>query len=168
MRWCYLLVCILTEVIATKISSKGRLFEQEEGQSVDFPCNVENLDQDTAVMWKKGHEIIFVDETSQYDDPRFQLKKEDNNFTLTIERLEPFDTSNYTCVITTVPEQSITHNLQEIYILLILVPPSISISPDFNSYVVKAGENVVMKCSGSGNPKPFLSWAREVGAFKSS
>uniref|UniRef100_A0A0N5ALG7 Lachesin n=1 Tax=Syphacia muris TaxID=451379 RepID=A0A0N5ALG7_9BILA len=165
MKWCYWWLCccalIFEVILCSHISSKGRLFEREKGQTVDLPCNIEDLDYETAVIWKKSHEVIFVDESKSIDDQRFAINRVNNNFTLTITNLEPFDTSNYSCIVTTEPKQWITYTVQ------VNVPPTISISPDFKQYIVKTGDSTVMKCVSSGNPIPKVTWSRENGHMPS-
>lgn len=87
--------------------------------------NLYILDLNEAiVIWKRGtDEILFQDEDEVTDDPRFQLHKEGSvslrplsgvsfqNFTLIINKAEPYDTAEYTCSVTS-PELSLTHKVQ--------------------------------------------------------
>uniref|UniRef100_A0A9J2P3B1 Uncharacterized protein n=1 Tax=Ascaris lumbricoides TaxID=6252 RepID=A0A9J2P3B1_ASCLU len=150
-----LLVVLLANVVWNAITTKGRHFSVNEGESVELPCNVKDLnDEDTVVIWKRGDEIIFMDEDGTIDDQRFQLNRENDNFTLIINRVEPYDTAAYVCSITS-PEMSITHHLQ------VNVHPSVLISPDTSPLLVGVGENVIIKCSASGNPTPKVSWSKQ-------
>uniref|UniRef100_A0A914RK28 Ig-like domain-containing protein n=1 Tax=Parascaris equorum TaxID=6256 RepID=A0A914RK28_PAREQ len=81
------------------------------------------------------------------------------NFTLIINRVEPYDTAAYVCSITS-PEMSITHHLQ------VNVHPSVLISPDTSPLLVGVGENVIIKCSASGNPAPKVSWSKQDGQLR--
>ncbi|MFH4982680.1 hypothetical protein AB6A40_009389 [Gnathostoma spinigerum] len=160
MTYLVLLIFICSEisVCSTGITTRGREFRVSEGQSVELPCYVDDLQDEAAVVWKRGDEILFVDEESAVEDQRFQLHRDHNNFTLIIERVEPYDTATYICSITS-PEQSIKHHLQ------VNVPPSAVISPDSHPLLVNVGENVLIKCIGSGNPTPVVAWSRKDGAM---
>ncbi|VDK41722.1 unnamed protein product [Anisakis simplex] len=148
--------------VSAGITTTGREFSVNEGNSVELPCNVKDLDDDTVVIWKRGEEIIFTDEYSTIEDARFQLNHENDNFTLIIDRVEPYDTAAYICSITS-PEQSITHHLQ------VNVPPSILISPDSNPLLVGVDdENVIIKCTASGNPAPKVSWSKKNGKLRAN
>ncbi|VDM49967.1 unnamed protein product, partial [Toxocara canis] len=152
--FCVILLFLVNRPVWAGITTRGRQFNVNEGDSVELPCNVKDLNDDTVVLWKRGEEIIFTDEDGSLDDQRFQLNRENDNFTLIINRVEPYDTAAYVCSITS-PEMSITHHLQ------VNVHPSVLISPDSNPLLVSVGENVVMKCTASGNPAPKVSWSRQ-------
>ncbi|VDN30225.1 unnamed protein product [Gongylonema pulchrum] len=109
------------------------------------------------------------------------------NFTLIIERVEPYDGAKYVCEITSPEIASNSFNItgyksiagecwrkcghqmlglgksaSKSY-LGSTVHPTVSISPDTNPLLVNVGENVVIKCSASGNPPPKVTWARQDG-----
>uniref|UniRef100_A0A0R3S024 Ig-like domain-containing protein n=1 Tax=Elaeophora elaphi TaxID=1147741 RepID=A0A0R3S024_9BILA len=152
----FLTFLILFNCAQATITTKGRRFIVDEGDSVELPCNIRNIGEDTVVIWKRGELVLFTDEEVFHEDQRFQLHRKDNNFTLIIERVEPYDGAKYVCEITS-PEMSITHTLE------VNVHPMVSISPDTNPLLVNVGENMIIKCSVSGNPPPKVTWTRQDG-----
>uniref|UniRef100_A0A915PXF3 Ig-like domain-containing protein n=1 Tax=Setaria digitata TaxID=48799 RepID=A0A915PXF3_9BILA len=157
----FLTLLLLFNCTQAIITTKGRLFIVDEGDSVHLPCNIHNIAEDAVVIWKRGEQVLFTDEEIFHEDQRFQLHREDNNFTLVIDRVEPYDGAKYVCEITS-PEMSITHTLEvNGAAFIFLVHPTVSISPDTNPLLVNVGENVVIKCSVSGNPPPKVTWTRQ-------
>ncbi|KAM3726207.1 Lachesin [Dirofilaria immitis] len=152
----FLISLILFNCAQAIITTKGHRFIVDEGDSVELPCNIRNIAEDTVVIWKRGELVLFTDEEAFHEDQRFQLRRKDNNFILIIERVEPYDGAKYVCEITS-PEMSITHTLE------VNVHPMVSISPDANPLLVNVGENMVIKCSVSGNPPPKVTWTRKDG-----
>ncbi|VDK85415.1 unnamed protein product [Litomosoides sigmodontis] len=146
----------LFNCVKATITTKGRRFIVDEGDNVELPCNIRDIGENTVVIWKRGELVLFTDEEVFHEDQRFQLRRKDNNFTLVIERVEPYDGAKYVCEITS-PEMSITHTLE------VNVHPMVSISPDTNPLLVNVGENMVIKCSVSGNPPPKVTWTRQNG-----
>ncbi|KAK6110510.1 Immunoglobulin I-set domain family protein [Brugia pahangi] len=152
----FLTLLVLFSCAQATIITKGGRFIVDEGDNVELPCNIRNIAEDTVVIWKRGELVLFTDEEVFHEDQRFQLRRKDNNFTLVIERVEPYDGAKYICEITS-PEMSITHVLE------VNVRPMVSISPDANPLLMNVGENVVIKCSVSGNPPPKVTWTRQDG-----
>ncbi|VDM22320.1 unnamed protein product [Wuchereria bancrofti] len=152
----FLTLLILFSCAQATIITKGGRFIVDEGDNVELPCNIHSIAEDTVVIWKRGELVLFTDEEVFHEDQRFQLHRKDNNFTLVIERVEPYDGAKYICEITS-PEMSITHVLE------VNVRPMVSISPDANPLLMSVGENVVIKCSVSGNPPPKVTWTRQDG-----
>ncbi|KAL3982212.1 Immunoglobulin I-set domain family protein [Acanthocheilonema viteae] len=152
----FLTFLIILNCAQALITTKGRRFIVDEGDNVELPCNIRDIGEDTVVIWKRGELVLFTDEEVFHEDQRFQLHRKDNNFTLVIERVEPYDGAKYVCEITS-PEMSITHTLE------VNVHPMVSISPDTNPLLVNIGENMIIKCSVSGNPPPKVTWTRQDG-----
>ncbi|MCP9265976.1 MAM domain-containing glycosylphosphatidylinositol anchor protein 1 [Dirofilaria immitis] len=177
----FLISLILFNCAQAIITTKGHRFIVDEGDSVELPCNIRNIAEDTVVIWKRGELVLFTDEEAFHEDQRFQLRRKDNNFILIIERVEPYDGAKYVCEITS-PEMSITHTLEVNGSIFTFVDflrlhkskhvgiksPSFSTSygfniPDANPLLVNVGENMVIKCSVSGNPPPKVTWTRKDG-----
>uniref|UniRef100_A0A914UYY4 Uncharacterized protein n=1 Tax=Plectus sambesii TaxID=2011161 RepID=A0A914UYY4_9BILA len=112
-------------------------FDVAERGTLELPCRVSNLGE-YAVLWKRGG-------------------NSDDAWTLVIRDVEPYDSSEYLCELTTDPTMSIRHVVQ------VLVASFVSIQPDQDPLVVGPNETVQLACIPSGNPKPTVSWER-VGA----
>ncbi|VDN01918.1 unnamed protein product [Thelazia callipaeda] len=150
------ILLILFHSTQTVITTQGRRFIVDEGNSVNLPCSIHDIADDAVVIWKRGEQVLFTDEEGFHEDPRFHLHRENDNFTLIIDQVEPYDGAKYFCEITS-PEMSIVHTLE------VNVHPTVSISPDANPLLVNVGDNVFIKCSASGNPLPKVTWTRQDG-----
>ena len=42
------------------------------------------------------------------------------------------------------------------------VPPSVYPKPSDGKFVVRKGSTITLECDGRGNPKPKITWRREV------
>ncbi|KAK0396787.1 hypothetical protein QR680_001854 [Steinernema hermaphroditum] len=152
----FLLVPYSLLTAAQTITTVQRTFVVDEGDTVDLPCNIEELDIEHAVViWKRERDILFLDEERLESDQRLQLLKNGHNYTLSIQNVEPYDAATYYCGITVNSDVEIAHTLK------VRVPPSVSISPATNSLRVKEGEDVSLRCLASGNPQPKVTWRKK-------
>lgn len=69
-----------------------------------------------------------------------------------ISKIAPYDSANYTCMLN--DEIKIMHKL------VVIVPPKVTIS--LNSVLTRQGENVTVRCFGTGEPRPTIDWRRIV------
>lgn len=140
-----------------------------------------------AVLWKRGGNsddavILYAETQKMADDDRIELKHDsEEDWTLVIRDVEPYDSSEYLCELTTDPAMSIRHVVQVlgrgysfgaicspssvIEYACILVAPSVSIQPDQDPLVVAPNDTVQLACIPSGNPKPTVSWERVVSVL---
>uniref|UniRef100_A0A1I7Z377 Limbic system-associated membrane protein n=1 Tax=Steinernema glaseri TaxID=37863 RepID=A0A1I7Z377_9BILA len=152
-----LLICQFLPTSPQVITTIQRTFVVDEGDTVDLPCNIEELDTDHAVViWKRERDtILFLDEERLEQDQRLQLLKSGHNYTLSIQNVEPYDAATYYCGITANADIEIAHTLK------VQVPPTISISPQASPLLVKQNEDVSLRCLASGNPQPKVSWRKK-------
>ncbi|XP_019908484.3 hemicentin-1 isoform X2 [Esox lucius] len=76
--------------------------------------------------------------------------------TLTLRKLRPEDSGSYTCLAVSPAGQE-----SKIYVLFVLVPPSISGETSAPREVQTIQDSVVtLECQAAGNPSPQISWLR--------
>ncbi|KAH7719462.1 CBR-WRK-1 protein [Aphelenchoides avenae] len=153
------LLAIAVVDAAVRITTPPRKFEVRVGDSVDLPCNVDGLNkEENVVVWMRGDKMLSMDsEVEVSEDPRFSINVENDNYTLTISSLEPFDTADYECSVSVHPKVLVTHKVQ------VIVPPSVKITGE-TTMLVQVGEDVHVKCSATtGNPAPRITWRRLEG-----
>lgn len=158
--FCIALSRIPDTCLAQKISTQPKTYEVRVGNSIELPCHFSELDADEkVVVWKRGLDVLAIDDELTISDNRFQIKRDGLNYVLSIVSLEPYDSAEYTCSVTSNPPVEITHKLQ------VTVSPTVKLTPSPSStpLLVRAGEEVIVKCSASGNPPPELSWRRKSG-----
>ncbi|KAI1718197.1 immunoglobulin domain-containing protein [Ditylenchus destructor] len=157
--FCVALSRISDTCVAQKISTQPTTYEVRVGDSVELPCHFSELDaEEKVVVWKRGLDVLAIDDELTNNDNRFQIKRDGLNYILSIVSLEPYDSADYTCSVTSIPPVEITHKLQ------VNVSPAVKLTPSSSTPVlVRAGEEVIVKCSGSGNPPPEVSWSRKSG-----
>uniref|UniRef100_A0A914DNL5 Ig-like domain-containing protein n=1 Tax=Acrobeloides nanus TaxID=290746 RepID=A0A914DNL5_9BILA len=152
-----LLITWISIVYSQRITTQPRVFHVKVGDTVELPCYAEKVDfSEAVVMWKRGGDVLFADDDGITDDNRFEFHREGSNFTLIINKVEPYDTAEYICSITTTPELTLIHKVQ------VNVPPILKVVPDSPLFARK-GEEVIAKCSASGNPPPTVKWRRRGG-----
>ncbi|XP_055943882.1 roundabout homolog 1-like isoform X1 [Argiope bruennichi] len=118
------------------------------GETVEFPCAVDDLG-DFVLIWKKEkNNILFAGELRIIRDDRIKVDKT----SLVISNIHPKDTGEYICQISTNPPLELSHSLDVLY------PPSVKPHPKDGLVTVKEGETVTLKCDASGNPKPTITW----------
>ncbi|VDK58353.1 unnamed protein product [Gongylonema pulchrum] len=73
----FILAFLLSSAEAV-ITTKGRRFVVNEGDSVELPCNIQDIADDAVVIWKRGEQVLFTDEEVFHEDQRFLLHRENN------------------------------------------------------------------------------------------
>ncbi|GIX89119.1 hemicentin-1 [Caerostris darwini] len=130
------------------IMSSTTFVEATIGESVEFPCAVDDLG-DFVLIWKKeNNNILFAGELRIIRDDRIKVDKT----SLVISNIHPKDSGEYICQISTSPPLELSHSLDVLY------PPSVKPHPKSGLVTVKEGETVTLKCNASGNPKPTITW----------
>ncbi|KAH7684651.1 hypothetical protein AAVH_40841 [Aphelenchoides avenae] len=78
---------------AQRISSPANVYEVQEGESVDLPCNAEGLNKSQEVVtWMRGDRILTMDEEVVYaEDPRLDMNIEGADYVLTISAVKSSD-----------------------------------------------------------------------------
>ncbi|GFR14713.1 receptor-type tyrosine-protein phosphatase S [Trichonephila clavata] len=118
------------------------------GETIDFPCAVDDLG-DFVLIWKKEkNNILFAGELRIIRDDRIKV----NKTSLVISNIHPKDSGEYICQISTNPPLELSHSLDVLY------PPSVKPHPRDGLITVKEGETVTLKCNATGNPKPSITW----------
>ncbi|GFS96711.1 receptor-type tyrosine-protein phosphatase S [Nephila pilipes] len=118
------------------------------GETIDFPCAVDDLG-DFVLIWKKEkNNILFAGELRIIRDDRIKV----NRTSLVISNIHPKDSGEYICQISTNPPLELSHSLDVLY------PPSVKPHPRDGLITVKEGETVTLKCNATGNPKPSITW----------
>uniref|UniRef100_A0A915EH56 Ig-like domain-containing protein n=1 Tax=Ditylenchus dipsaci TaxID=166011 RepID=A0A915EH56_9BILA len=143
-----LLVMIPARVSAQLFSTKAQTFEVKVGESVQLPCQFSELDsEDKVVVWKRGLDVLAIDDELTINDNRFQIKKNGLSYVLSISSLEPYDSADYTCSVTSTPPAEITHKLQ------VNVPASVKLSPSGSTpLLARLGEEVIVNWGGHTVP----------------
>lgn len=137
------------------ISTKSQKIEARIGESVQLPCTFSELDSDDkVVLWKRGLDVLTIDEETTTGEQRFQVIHDGMDYNLSISKLESHDSESYTCSVTSNPPVEITHTLQ------VNVPPTAKIIPSTSIISARVGEEIVVKCTATGNPIPKISWNR--------
>ncbi|GFY39753.1 receptor-type tyrosine-protein phosphatase S [Trichonephila inaurata madagascariensis] len=118
------------------------------GETIDFPCAVDDIG-DFVLIWKKEkNNILFASELRIIRDDRIKV----NKTSLVISNIHPKDSGEYICQISTNPPLELSHSLDVLY------PPSVKPHPRDGLITVKEGETVTLKCNATGNPKPSITW----------
>ena len=78
------------------------------------------------------------------------------NYMLAIRNVAPYDAANYTC--------QLSDDVEIMHKLTVYVPPKVTLS--LNQILTRQGENVTVRCFGSGHPLPQIKWKRLVSASK--
>lgn len=123
------------------------------GQTVTLPCKVQNPGN-VVVTWftssydflTRGDQIIVNDERVSIDT------RNEGEWTLIIQNIQPSDQDVYKCMLQTLPPQT-----KEIS-LLINVPPSIDKESLQERYLYQTGESLNLMCQVEGNPEPLVKW----------
>jgi len=116
-----------------------------------FPiCQVAWLRVESKTILTIHHHII----TRNY---RIGLShSDDKHWNLHISDVQESDRGGYMCQINTVPMKF------QVGYLDVVVPPEIS-SDTLTDITVRENQNVTLKCSAKGHPKPTIRWRREDG-----
>jgi hypothetical protein len=146
------LATFITAAEDITITTKGQVFTYEAGQEAELPCQVQDSNKDYPVIWKRNEDkILFIDEEAQEEFAgKLEVRKENSNNLLIISKIAPYDSANYTCMLN--DEIKIMHKL------VVIVPPKVTIS--LNSVLTRQGENVTVRCFGTGEPRPTIDWRR--------
>ncbi|KAG8192925.1 hypothetical protein JTE90_025633 [Oedothorax gibbosus] len=128
--------------------SSTTLVEATIGEAVSFPCEVDDLG-DFVLLWKKDkNRILFAGDLRIVRDDRIKVEKT----SLMISSIQPKDSGEYICQISTNPPLELSHTLDVLY------PPTVKPQPQDGLITVKEGETVTLTCTATGNPKPRISW----------
>ena len=102
---------VSTHASKPTISTSPQSLNVVAGQTVQLPCEVENLGTH-VVLWKHNQsQILFVDGFQIHQVPRYQLAR---NQGLTIENASRSDSGQFTCAVTVSPPDTVevTHELR--------------------------------------------------------
>lgn len=134
-----------------RLLSEATKIEAVTGESVTFPCDVEDLG-DYVLLWKRdknNNEVLFALPVKVSRDERIQIIDETS---LHISGVLPKDSGDYTCQISTSPTTEVTHSLNVLY------PPDVKPRPLSGEVEAKEGQKVVLACDATGNPEPRITW----------
>ncbi|CAB3399442.1 unnamed protein product [Caenorhabditis bovis] len=142
-----------------EIKTLGGTIVAREGQPVTLRCEVANVN-DASIIWKKNDDVIAVDEDILDTFGGYEVVIENSVSALTIKRIEPINSANYTCALSE-PEVHVT------FVVKVQVKPVVVISPDSGVYHARVGEkNLVLTCHvKEGNPKPTVVWTKQGAPF---
>lgn len=126
-----------------------------ENHNAQFQCTITGYPR-PAITWYKGAREITA-------GTRYKIYSEGDVHTLTITDVFGEDADEYVC--RAVNKGGVKSTRAE---LLIMTPPKLNVPPRFRdtAYFDK-GENVVIKVSFTGHPKPRITWIREGEAIES-
>lgn len=131
-----------------QLMSTAIAVEATAGESVSFPCDVDDLG-DFVLLWKREkNRILFAGDLRIVRDDRVRTE----GSSLQISSVQPKDSGEYTCQISTNPPIELSHTLDVLY------PPSIKARPKEAFITAKEGETVSLTCDATGNPVPTITW----------
>jgi hypothetical protein len=122
--------------------------EATVGEPVTFPCDVDSLG-DFVLLWKReNNRILFAGDLRIIRDDRIKT----DGTSLVISSVQPKDSGEYSCQISTNPPIELAHSLDVLY------PPSVRPRPKEALITAKEGESVKLTCDATGNPVPTITW----------
>lgn len=137
-----------------KMKSTPSTKAANEGDTVTFPCEVEDLGS-LSVAWNKRKASksasIFLGTFRLLNDDRIYLEK--NN--LVIKNVNESDSGTYTCKVSTDKDISVEH------ILLVHSVPTIKVEPADKVVVLTKGQTLRLKCKSSAEQKPDIKWEKD-------
>ncbi|XP_015793679.1 protein amalgam [Tetranychus urticae] len=137
-----------------KMKSTPSTKAANEGDTVTFPCEVEDLGS-LSVAWNKRKASksasIFLGAFRLLNDDRIYLEK--NN--LVIKNVNESDSGTYTCKVSTDKDISVEH------ILLVHSVPTIKVEPADKVVVLTKGQTLRLKCKSSAEQKPDIKWEKD-------
>jgi len=154
-----ILFCLFAEIpvssnnpaLAPAILSPPATISKAKGETAKFHCLVQHLDG-RHIVWRRGFNVLATGHTVIVADSRVSIEKHKGVNTLVIKDISELDAGDYVCQIS-VPNDilSVEHKLD------VLVAPSVKA---VREVVVTEGEEVVLECEVTGNPRPSLVWSR--------
>jgi len=138
-----------------KFVSNAESILVNEGDTIKLSCIVDKLDN-LIIMWKKGTEIIALNDKLFENDDRIKVEKVHNGNLLSIILAEEDDAGEYLCHVSAAETIELVHNVE------IRVRPKIESLPESGLMKVTAGEPVQLSCQVTqGYPMPDVVWRRQ-------
>ncbi|KAL0992893.1 hypothetical protein UPYG_G00100640 [Umbra pygmaea] len=130
-----------------------------EGNQYQLQCNIQNVAplKNLVVKWYKGNESI---DTKTYRDPN-KKKPVNKSLTLNITASRDDDGAQFRCEaeLHLGPEgpQTPPTVTSELLNIIVLSPPKF-FNPESEVHEVRAGDEINLNCTASGNPTPVYNW----------
>jgi len=143
------------------IISRPKHIEVVDGHTISLPCHVDKLPAGLPIIWSKEEQantnpkiIAIGTKVEKEYKERASVTEDEGGSVLTIGAAKIEDAGEYICKVAT------QGNQPELYHSVIITDlPSIeSSSPEVIN--VKKGDEVTLKCKGTGSPKPSVKWTR--------
>ncbi|XP_053203011.1 protein amalgam-like [Panonychus citri] len=145
-----------TEEIAKnhpKIKSKALTLAANEGDTITFPCEVDDLGS-LSVTWgsKKGSNVtqLFFGSYRFLQDDRVYL----DGTNLVIKNVKQTDSGIYTCKVSTDKEISVNHTF------FVNGRPQIMKEPATGNITIGQGQTLKLTCKSTVDPKPDIKWEK--------
>lgn len=132
---------------------------------VTFSCQVENLPVGLKVKWKRDYydeknrkqtQAISTD-TSLMDNTRYGIEKPfPFVWRLRVRRVVAADQANYSCQVMVTLQTFVTKTVN----LRVNVKPYLLPDSTSSDMTVTAGEDITLRCNGTGLPAPVIEWTR--------
>ena len=141
-----------------RVVEKPQVFTRDEGESVAFPCAIEDITKDDSIIWNRGvnMSLYFVGEMNLKTwDKRISKMNQPSNPVLEIRNVTVDDADIYTCLIgQEKTANSVTHTL-----IVRQHPRIMSFSPDTPGIItIQKSDYLKLSCNASGKPDPDITW----------
>lgn len=136
------------------ILSEPLKINKPKGETVKFHCKVKHQGN-KPVVWRRGFDVLATGAVVVSADPRVSVQAGRDQTTLVINRITEQDAGEYVCQISVLNDiLSVQHSLN------VLVSPTVISVPPSGAVSVKEGEETVLQCEVTGNPRPAVTWTR--------
>lgn len=127
------------------------------GSELVLECYVAHKSNYT-VVWSHDKQFISMNDRIISPDPNIRVDSDgERRFNLILSNLDTEKNGAYECSIVAKPYQTLEYTVD------VLVPPQITREPTLDEIVLNEGDNLVVQCLTSGNPKPELTYSKHNG-----
>jgi len=150
-----------SDIITPQFISQPLNMIVNSGKTAKLPCIVDRL-EGFVLLWKKNDHIISVgQQLLDKSNIKYRIEPVNNGNYLMISSIEAADEDKYTCAVSTINKEEISH------ILRVRIKPEIETSPA-EMVTLREGDSLSLTCNQlAGSPAPSLRWSKCDGGLLS-
>jgi len=143
-----------SDIITPQFISQPLNMIVNSGKTAKLPCIVDRL-EGFVLLWKKNDHIISVgQQLLDKNHIKYKIEQVNNGNYLMISSIEAIDEDKYTCAVSTVKKEEISHTLR------VRIKPEIETSPE-EMVTIREGDSLSLHCTVlAGSPTPGLRWSK--------
>ncbi|XP_055627518.1 igLON family member 5 isoform X2 [Toxorhynchites rutilus septentrionalis] len=139
-----------------QLLTKNHTLEADVGQMVVLPCHLQNVEENTIVMWHNTSNLLFMKNNTYTNDPRLTFAQ---NYSLLIKNVQISDDSIYKCTVLPIQASAfITLKVKS-------QPHSVRITHGNADYtnrdleIQQRDRKFIIHCRALGYPTPSVTWS---------